>query len=313
MKIIKAKQNDVPVIVDLINSENEVKVSKSYIENWYWNKPSGGSSVQILQGEESEIFGISSTNNFEMNINNEKKVVAFPQKVVTSMKVRGQGFFSKLYWATEQDNLENENVDYHLTFTNHLSTPIFLKKFGYIRGYSPEIITLSPNIFKPSGYKCSLISNLETIEFDCSNSTGNNCFSKNLAYYKWRYTKEKAQNETGYIYLQVEKNNSIDCILILKKIKKKGLPILALVDAMTSDGVITSDNINIARSYCLSQKTIGLMILNNTTMQEASRKLWFKYILKNQLNFLVKGKTESETEELSKIKFNFNFGDLDFF
>ena len=310
MEIIKANKADADSISRLINVENNSQITPSYLINWYWEKPSGSSSVIILKDNE-DVLGVSTSNNFDMNINGEVKRAAFPQKVVTSKSVRGQGYFSKLYRVNETDNYEQEGVDLNLTFTNHLSTPIFLKKFEYVKGISQDIILYLPRLTKKG---CRII---EYDDFDAFGSEEfhfkeKNSILKSVDYFKWRYSKEKAMNSSGYDIIGIKKKDVLLGVAVLKKIKKKGVPVLALVDILEKEQGSIQEIISVCRSIVIKKKAFGLLVLDNayTNSYKAHSKL--KYVIKNQLNFLVKGKDEEQTKVLSNTAFNFWFGDLDF-
>ncbi len=310
MEIVKAGKQNVQKITELINFENNSQVTSSYLKSWYWEKPSGSSSVIILVDGE-EVLGVSTSNNFDMLINGELKRAAFPQKVVTSQQVRGKGFFSKLYWTNEKDNYENEGVDINLTFTNHLSTPIFLKKFGYHEGVSPDVVILSPVLNRQS-LEIIEHQDFESIQVNGFQFAHANSINKSLAYFKWRYSDEKALDKKGYGIFEIKRKGTVLGVVVVKKIKKKGIPVLALVDVLLKHSNDVNDIIQACRYMVLKQGSLGLMVLDNDFIHSSVETVKLKYVIKNQLNFLVKGRKEEETQVLSKTKFNFWFGDLDF-
>ena len=138
---------------------------------------------------EGHIEGYATTNNFQFRINDKLCWVAMPQNVLTSHKLRGKGVFQLLYQKTELDNIEQNNVDYFITFTNELSTPIFLKKFGYINGKCPDVLISLFNpfhLFFNVQYKRE--DSLESLHQDECHSM-NNSILKSKEYYQWRYSK----------------------------------------------------------------------------------------------------------------------------
>lgn len=310
MEIHSAQIKDIEGIITLINSSNESKVTHDYLLNWYWKNPHNSFSIQILKDTEY-VYGISSTNNFTFDFLEKEVKVAFPQKVVTSEKIRGKGYFSKLYWKNEEDNDLNENVDFFLTFTNHVSTPIFLKKLSYLKGQCPDMTYLPPKLFTSKGVTYTKVNNFDTLEssFQVKISNG---MKKNKDYFSWRYSNNVGCVGSNYEILLVSKNQKNIGYLILKKTNKKGVPILYLVDYISFNELNISLLLQASRHYAFKMRCVGVMFMNNMQIDKHLNGFFLKLKLKNKLNFLVKGKNEQESQLLAKTTFNFQLGDLDF-
>ena len=314
MNIRKANISDLDGICSLMKEENDGNVSNEYLENWYWKNPFKSHSLIICE-ENGKTLGISSTNNFKMNIHGTEKLIAFPQKVLTSNEIRGKGFFSKLYFENEKDNIDNQKVDHFLTFTNEMSTPIFLDKFGYKRGISPSI-TILPTL--PRFQRADPKRMREVNELDDKYLSDKDLIQrpesiiKDRKYYDWRYGQELNGTDKSFIKLEIFNEDLILGYAILKKVVRMKLPFFYLTEIITHSKDYIPDIIRSARCYSSSKGAFGLMLINNYMTDNSIDNYSFKLTIKNRLNFLVKGKSQIETEELAITSFNFSFGDLDF-
>ncbi len=305
-----ANTKDFKNIASLRAGEREdASSTEDYISHWYECNPNGSYSLAICSLNE-EVAGVASTNNFKFKIAGKQKLVAMPQKVLTSNKVRGRGVFGQLYRMTEADNLE-KGVDCFLTFTNSMSTPIFLEKFNYIKGQSPEIYLLFSNPIRMCGfskpYKSVLKFN-ENYWNEHQPLQSDNAMLKTPEYYKWRYQSYKKEL---YIKLEVKYLNKLLGYTVLKKIHKKGLPFHVVSDIITHTPENIKDLICVALTYATRRLSLGIMICHHELFTEVAYE-FLKIKFTDRLNLLVKGKTEEDTKTLSEIKFNFSFGDFDF-
>lgn len=98
MELRKAIAQDIQAIADLISRENH-PTETAYIKHWFFDKPIGNSAISVVE-ENGQLEGIATTNNFVLNDHGDK-LVAMPQKVLTSKALRGKGFFGKMYRHTE--------------------------------------------------------------------------------------------------------------------------------------------------------------------------------------------------------------------
>ncbi|WP_372366814.1 hypothetical protein [Candidatus Uabimicrobium sp. HlEnr_7] len=301
-----ANSNDFMSISSLRARDNDKNANIDYLQYWYEKNPNSSYSIAICKvGEETE--GVASTNNFVFNIQNHAKQVAMPQKVLTSPKIRGQGIFGKLYRMTEADNLA-KGIDCFFTFTNAMSTPIFLQKFNYTKGQSPQICLLVANPLHCLRLRKPYI----IVDKFCENYWQRdllqipNAMVKNASYYKWRYQDYKSN-----MYIKLRSPAQNNGYVVLKKMYKKKIAFFALLDIITDDSKNITELITIAYSYASSRLSLGLMVCYHQLFSSALDR-FYQIRFNDRLNFLVKGKTLAETEMLNKIKFSFTFGDFDF-
>jgi hypothetical protein len=302
-KIVKADLPEIRMLA--LNNGGNQRLTENYIENWYLNNPSNSISLCKVVSNEGSIEGYATTNNFMFTIEGKPLLVAMPQNVLTSLKVRGKGLFNKLYFKTESDNIEENKVDCFLTFTNKLSTPIFLNKFAYEKGKCPDI-TFTPFNFLDlfSSYRSQRLSSIDEVTFS-SIYTLDNSMQKTEAYFKWRYklysdkelhliaVKEK-EKLIGYAFLKVVRKRKIACLLLMDLVCEKEAHIPQLIEA--------------SFAYATKHFFSGVILFDGAF---GIKKRIARVRLKNRLNFLVKGKTPDSTKRLSQLNFNLFFGDLD--
>jgi hypothetical protein len=279
--------------------------TESYIEHLYYKNPFHSFSFWKATTD-GKIEGYATTNNFQFNSDGKLSWVAMPQNVLTSQKLRGKGVFQLLYQKTETDNLENKNADYFLTFTNALSTPIFLNKFGYLRGKCPNLLVF---IWNPahllSGIQYKRVDSLEALQPEdicCLN----NALLKSKAYYLWRY--EKYQSESLHL-LNVKKNNLVIGHAVLVANKKKGVKFLMLTDVICKNSDDVKYIVDACKKYAARQFYPFMIMFDIEGLLQQSLT---QITIKNRFNFLVKGKTPEETMMLSKKSFQLFLGDTDF-
>jgi hypothetical protein len=304
--IEKITKKDLPEIRTLaLNNGGNQRLTESFIENWYLNNPSNSASLCKVVGPDGHIEGYATTNNFNFTIEGKSTLVAMPQNVLTSLKVRGKGLFNKLYFKTESDNLTENKVECFLTFTNKLSTPIFLNKFSYERGKCPDVVFTSFNFLDLfSSYHFIRMPSIDEILIN-SRFEYDNSMNKDLAYFKWRYklyskddlhivAVKKATNNIGYVFLKVIKKHGVKCLLLMDIISDNATNLSAIIEA--------------SFSYAAKNGFIGVVMFDGAF---SVKKRMARIKLKNRLNFLVKGQTTDTTKHLSQLDFNFFFGDLD--
>lgn len=286
------------------NNGGNPSMDEHYFEHIYFNNPSNSQSLWKVVVN-SEIEGFATTNNFDFCINNKKCLCAMPQNVLTSVKLRGRGLFYKLYSKTENDNLENRNVKYFLTFTNDLSTPIFLNKFGYFRGKCPKLLIFVSNplqiAFKK---KYRRIEDFNSINF-IKLYAFKDALCKSKEFYIWRY---KLYNKTNSHFISITNNSLIIGYAIFIVQKKKGIKFLILSDIISYKRENISQIIEVCKTYAVKNFFPFLIMFQ---LDVNIRKSMLTIKLKNRFNFLVKGKTLEENEMLSKKNFNLFFGDID--
>ncbi len=278
------------------------KMQGGYFEHLYFNNPSNSNSLWKVTLD-NKIEGFAITNNFKFFIDDKICNVALPQNVLTSVKLRGKGLFNKLYNKTELDNIETNEIDYFLTFTNELSTPIFLSKFGYSKGLCPNLLIF---IFNPlhliTKAKYKRISNINEIDFERM-VIYSNALYKSKEYFIWRY--QFYDKNSLHILAIYDDSEIIGYVFFVKK-RKKGISFLILADIVVYDLKNISKIINSSKNY-VSRQLFPFSIMLNINFNRNSLAI----TLKNRFNFLVKGKTKEETKDLSNKNFNLFFGDLD--
>lgn len=309
LKYRKANSSALDSLVELFRKEDpDSVVSLDYLESWYGDNPAKSCSIYVCE-QGDNIEGVASTNNFVFLLFDSLVLVGMPQKVLTSQKIRGKGAFGALYRHTESENRSN-GVERFVTFTNEFSTPIFKKKFGYLESISPDIK------FVPSNPICfirkrSIVERVCT--FDDNYLSGvfirlKNAIQKDVEYLRWRYCNDSFSN---YVILSVKQKDKLIGYVVVKKVFKKGIPLMVIVDLVVINIASVKELINSAVRYSISSYCIGVLVCVNELNQDALKK-FSGITVKNRLNFLVKGKDQHETELLSRERFNFSFGDMDF-
>ncbi|GAA4321234.1 hypothetical protein [Flaviaesturariibacter amylovorans] len=284
------------------NGGNE-NMTADFIRHWYFANPSGSFSFQVvhLNGAPE---GYATTNNFRYRVNGQERLVAMPQNVLTSGALRGKGMFGKLYFRTEQDNA-GHGVDTFLTFTNEMSTPIFLQKFGYRRGRCPDVLLYpfgAGVLF--SGYRFRRLPGIDAVAFPPQLYQLDNAAIKSPEHYRWRY----ANYPTGVIHVvEVTKGGQVTGYLLLKREQKKGIPFLLLMDVIAADEARFVTTLKAAPAY--GARALAAFVLLYDPGLPVPGGLHKR--IRNRFNFLVKGKGEAETERLATTEFRFFFGDMD--
>lgn len=305
------KETDFPEINVLakMNGGN-TNLSVEALNHQYLNNPSQSFSLWKVV-RQNKIEGYATTNNFNFILENKNIVVAMPQNVLVSETARGAGLFGKLYNFTERQNREEKGINTFLTFTNGMSTPIFIKKFGYLRGLCPDLIFyVSSILFLNKDITYTLLASLSEIDFKnfAEFTQLNNTLIKDIKYFNWRY---KSYNTQAIRVLKISKENKIIGFGILKVVKKKGLSFLLLMDIIAITPAYTFEVVNACRHYCSKNIYAGLLLFKLADIEFPKSIL--KLTFKERFNFLVKGRNEIETIGLSKLNFNFYLGDMDSF
>lgn len=303
----KITENDVTLICELAKTNGGNKnFTLQNFNHWYKRNPINSNSMWKVT-QFGNIEGYATTNNFIYTINGLEKLVALPQNVLTSEKIRGKGIFGKLYNITEEENLKINRVNLFLTSTGEMSTPIFLKKFGYLRAKCPDVLLIIPNIlsfFVNKKYK--IVKDLNDIYIeDIYNMT--NSRKKNIEYYKWRYSN--CTNQTLTVLEVNDSGKKIGYAFLIKQ-KKRGINTLIIADILCSDENDISTIID-ACSVFSAKKLYLFLIMFKLNIHENKKR--FQFSFKRKFNFLVKGETDNETKFLSEIPLNFYFGDFDYF
>ncbi|MBI3299574.1 MAG: hypothetical protein HYZ75_15525 [Elusimicrobia bacterium] len=286
----------------------DAEASVAYLRWWYFGNPSGHCPIYAYK-DGADFSALATINGFRFSMNGRSKLVGMPQKVLVARVLRGQGVFGALYGATEMAS-RDEGSDFFLTFTNAASTPIFLGKFGYVRGTAPDtlVIPFNPLAFlRPRRYK------RVDRPSDAFLSTGffrfDNAVEKTADYLRWRYHSRQPEQ---YTILEVPADGgSTAGYLYLKKISKKGIPIHLLMDVAARAEDDMPLLLSQASAYSSRHGAAAMLAFSSPPIDEALGATLHKRIA-GRFNFLVKGKDAAETAALASTRFCFSFGDLDF-
>ena len=224
-------------------------------------------------------------------------LVAMPQKVLTDPAYRGMGIFQRLYKASEKACLAR-GVSFFLTVTNKASTPIFLGRFGYARAREP-VLLWHPLSFGP----LPPVSQDDTMLQEQQPAAGGWRMMKDPDHYRWRYSENPASDHARYGFKIEDRTGFV----FVKKIRKKGVPILLVLDMVgSSDQQKTL--LSASRKLAWKHRCPFLLRMEDPLLNDHGG---FK--INSGFNLLVKGRDVNETRRLASEKFHLSFGDLDFF
>lgn len=303
----KIQVEDAPGLHELAKKNNgNSNLNKKNLDHWYFKNPLKSNSLWKVE-RNFVIEGYATTNNFIYTLDGKDYLVALPQNVLTSTKIRGKGLFGKLYYKTEIENIEKNGVDFFLTSTCAMSTPIFLNKFKYLRGICPLVLIQTAGITALfSKKKYTLLKDIYSIP-SITHFNLNNSRKKNLEYFKWRYSECEKKNLN---IISVSENNNIIGYAFLITQRKFGVRILILADIICEEEENYSAIIDTCHAFATKNFYVALIMFE---LSVSCRKKGFNISIKNRFNILVKGNTQEETKKLSTQAFNFFFGDLDYF
>lgn len=249
------------------------------------------------------LVGMATTNDHRFRSSTGDALVGMPQKVLTDAAQRGRGIFGRLYHASEAACLER-GVRFFLTVTNEASTPIFLGRFGYQRLPAPRLSILPPAI----GPVPRLDPRAPLPE---QHHTGSEAWGvvKDAAHLRWRYVEHPLQE-----YLVVHAGTPGEDLgwLFLKRISKKGVPVMLLMDIVSVARGAERTLLRMARRLTLQHRCAALLVLHEERLEPALGVL--PAVRRSSgFNWLVKGPDAARTNELCACRFDISFGDLDFF
>jgi hypothetical protein len=295
-----AKSTDTEALAAFINKENPAgdPVKGSFLKWWFFGINDHDSTV-CYSIDNNLVTGLACTRNFKLLYKGEPHTIAMPQKVLTASGLRKKGLFSRLYYATESLN-GDKKVLIHLTITNAASTPIFLGKFGYQRGQSPDVILL-PTITGITGKTLFSAADKQTVAITSGFAQPDNAIMKDQAYFHWRYLDHQDDSET------ILQDKTTGNFIFLKIKKFKNIPSAFLLDTTFT---LSNEHYRSLCRFLLKKGILLLLVLQRK--QEINQELPLHFTIKNRFNFLVKGRNEKETEELAGITFKLDFGVLDF-
>lgn len=300
---------DLPETVALMREDlGASAVDAAFLAWWYWENPSGLRSLQAARVD-GRLVGLATMNGFRLRTGEGPIPVGMPQNVVVEAASRGRGYFGTLYRASEA-RMKGQGVERFLTFTNEASTPIFLKKLGYLRGRVPCLRFLLSNPLDLLRPNTSLeVRDLDRGLFAGLGPSPVHGIVKDYGYYRWRYLTFRPEQ---YRVLSIRRaDGGAEGYAFLKPTKKRGLPIVLLMDIVLAPGADPLAAVLAVRRRCLELGAAGLlMFVCGPEGEAAARLLGIRFA--NRFNFLVKGRDPTETAAWAEASFQFQLGDLDF-
>ncbi len=299
-----AEFEDLQGLAGFMRSHGTDHASAEYLAHWYFDNPSGSASV-IVGWLDGRIVGMATINDHYFHRKgSEVALVGMPQKVLTDERVRGKGIFGKLYHASQAACLER-GVDYFLTVTNAASTPIFLSKFGHVRVPSPGLVALSA---RPGN---AVVRSMEGA-FATTPSASTRAWSmrKDDVHFAWRY---KDYPGSVHRVLEVGPKGASDGLIMVRRVRKMGLPFLLLMDALPATPERGAALLHGARITAWRERAAGVLVLKQEQMMPWMDGQFVKIERSSGFNLLVKGRDGEHTRRLLSDGFELAFGDLDFF
>jgi len=301
------EETDLPGVEEMYRREGE-KYKANTAEAfawWYFRNPVGSQSLYgvNLRGK---IEGFASTNNFYFRVGGERKLVAMIQKVITLPGIRGKGYFGKLLRELEADNLGRAGADILAGFPNGNAAPIYIQKFAY--KWAPQLqVKYTPASLLGGGALTRLgsaadIHNYAGVEED-------NALVKDEAYYRWRY----AGYPDGAIHvLKAERRGTVVGYAFVRTFHKKKIPFFLLMDFIVYDRTDVPFLMKQLKGYALKNAHAGVLYVGTDLLDGLAGKM-LTFDTPKKIGFMVKGKSEAETDVLKTRRYNLTFGDMDFF
>ncbi|WP_150125194.1 hypothetical protein [Aquaspirillum sp. LM1] len=309
IRVFEASRSDVPRIKELIRVENnEPSVSEHYLDWWYFQAPGCPPSLVVAEDASGQLVGVTTMRNFPLCYRGDAVQMAMPQKVLTAESVRGKGLFGRLYREAEAVNARQSVINF-LAFPNLVARPIYLTKFDYIVGKSPDIwlIPLPGAVFRPSA---KLHERFDSNVLQAyAGQKIENVFIKDAEYLHWRYEKNPPEKPVYKVPLYADRELVGYAILAVKF--KKGIPLACLMDMFYRPGVEAQGFVHQVKQAAASIGAYALLVLEHPALV-CFRDTWMTYTVKNKFNFIVKGQDAAWATDLSNRRFGFTFGDMDF-
>ncbi len=287
---------DLGPLAGFMSNVSGSRVTQEYLEHWYFRNPSRSASV-VMGRIHGRIVGMATTNDHIFFGPAGRALVAMPQKVLTDPDYRGKGIFNRLYHAAEAACLDR-GVSFFLTITNRASTPIFLGRFGYVRSVSPRIV-IRPMSFRSLPPAIENEQPLSEIEIPSNGWQ----LARDTEHLIWRYRDHPSSDHSHYCF----PTRNGPGHLFVKKIRKKGLPVLLVLDNVAPAGQ-KGYLLELAGGIARRQGCALVLVLD-----DAGSKGPWGFRINSGFNLLVKGRDVNETRRLAAEKFHLSFGDLDFF
>lgn len=285
-------------------AQQKMRNSEAYLRHWYFRNPVPGGSL-VIGEREGRIVGMATMNAHHFVRNYSTALVAMPQKVLTDPSLRGQGVFGRLYRHCEKVSIER-HADLFLTVTNAASTDIFLRKFGYVRLPSPLMAVMMPLPGRPQARPLSA----EDKPMAPTSAGPSWHMTKDETHLQWRYLDHPLRE---YIMVRCALGPGVLGDLFLKRIRKKGLPVMLVMEMTASDPAVLPELLRTARRLSWQHRCVALLCLTEARFKEAIAKNGPMIRRTSGFNLLVKGLGPAHTSELAQQPFEISFGDLDFF
>ena len=303
--IREATERDTPALSAFMQAQKQPRSSVEYLRHWYFHAPVKGGTV-IVGERDGAVIGMATMTAHRFQQGHSTALVAMPQKVLTDSALRGQGIFGKLYRASESACLE-KGADFFLTVTNAASTDIFLNKFGYVRLPSPRMAVMLPLFGKVetrSPIAADVVTSTASKESDVWR------MMKDSAHHQWRFIDHPLRE---YVMASCSMKGEELGVVFLKRIKKKGVPVMLLLDMVPRYEARLPQLLRAARKLTWKHRAFALLCLHEETFAQAIKDNSPIAQRSSGFNFLVKGKDDAHTRELASQRFEISFGDLDFF
>ena len=309
IRVFEASRADVPRIKELIRVENnEPTISERYLDWWYFQAPGCPPSLVVAENADGQLVGLTTMRNFPLCHQGQVVQMAMPQKVLTAECVRGKGLFSRLYRGAEAVNAAQSVVNF-LAFPNQIARPIYLAKFGYVVGQSPDIwlIPLPMGLLRP---KAELHERFDRDVLHAHASQKiENVYIKSADYLVWRYEQNPPEKPAYKVPLKANGKLVGYAVLALKM--KKGIPLACLMDIFYQPGVDAHGFVGQVKRAAASIGAYALLVMEHPALT-CFRDTWMTRVVKNRFNFIVKGQDANWASDLAGRRFGFTFGDMDF-
>lgn len=301
LEIVPLGEEQLDDLAHFMRAHGNAHAEAEHLRHWYLGNPTGSSSVMLglLNGR---VVGMATTNDHYFNGPDGRALVAMPQKVLTDASLRGQGIFGNLYKASEEVG-RRKGVGFFLTVTNAASTPIFLQRFGYQRLPSPRMLVVAPALGPVRGAAADVPWTVPAaVRPDAWT------MEKEEAHMRWRFGGAGGVGRVDQAFRFADGSTGR---LFLKRIKRKGVPLLLLLDGHAADDRLLRMLLVQARRIARRQGCVALLVLAEERMVRATSGM-LRHTVSSGLNLLVKGLDEAHTTRLLRQRFSIAFGDLDF-
>lgn len=295
-------EGDLEPLAAFMRGQNNATTDAGRLRHWYLDNPAGRATV-IIGRLGGRIVGMSTTNDHRFRGPGGEVLVAMPQKVLTDASVRGRGIFQRLYHATEQA-ARAKGAGFLLTVTNAASTPIFLGRFGYVRLPVPRMLVWPALPGRVRGA-------VATGPWEAHAWTPEDASAwrlvRDAAHLHWRYSGHPDPAHEQHAFATEGGHARI----VLKRIRRKGVPLLLLLELVATDAGSARLALRNARRLAWRSGCVALLGLRTRQLLGASRGSCHLAV-SSGFNLLVKGLDEASTARLSAEPFELVLGDLDF-